>query len=639
MKKFLFLSALAALPVYAAVVVPAIFSDHAVLARREKVPVFGKAAPGEKVVVSFNNQQRETVAGMNGKWRVDLNLADSPEGPFELKINNIVIKDVIVGEVWFCSGQSNMQWGMKTSEGYKEACANPPGSRLRSFIIRNASREFPVDTVNGKWVYADAGNIGAFSGVAYFFGSKLLRELNRPVGLIKSSWGGSPIEAWMTRDAAKVVPAVAKRDEAVSARLKIYPRLLAEYVSAIGKWAKENKRPDSEVKFPPAGAVWKKMPVCKISGGIFWMRTGITTDKKVMNFLLPRQKAPFMVWIDGKKVFEFGWDKVAAGVVPDFTLNDLSDGEHEVIFRFYNPVSNNAVFNTNHYTFAGKVFDFYAEKIFTNKTTVPPRGIGSRPREFFNTQRLFNGCVYPMLPYAVSGVIWYQGETNAGRFNEYAALKQALIKDWRKQFENPALPFFWCSLAGFRQKNANPNREEQWAYLRAAQRAGLELPMTGEAILIDVSESEDIHPRNKVVPGERLAAIALAKVHGKKVPFAGPEMTRIVPENGKLRIFFKNVGGGLVARPVPDFYYVIKASNRKAPLKRNAPGTQLEGFAVCGKDGKWFWADFAVIDGDTVVVASKKVESPVGVRYAWQNNPTCNLFNKDGFPAVPFMSK
>ena len=236
-------------------------------------------------------------------------------------------------------------------------------------------------------------------------------------------------------------------------------------------------------------------------------------------------------------------------------------------------------------------------------------------------------------------MIWYQGETNAGRHREYAALKRALIADWRKHFEFPEMPFYWCSLANYRLKNDNANAVESWAPFRDAQTAALDVPFTGQAILIDVGESHSIHPIDKQTPGERLAAIALANVYGKKVPFAGPSMTKVVREGCKLRISFKDVDGGLCAGKIQDFYYEYKAHKRKAKLIRNSPDTQLEGFAVCGSDGKYFWADEAVIDGNTVVVSSKKVAAPVGVRYAWQNNPTCNLYNKAGFPAVPFCSK
>ena len=636
--------AICALSVSAKVVLPGIFSDHAVLAKNAKVPVFGKADPGEKVLVEFNKQKKETVAGKDGKWRVDLNLANSPEGPFELKINDIVIKDVIVGEVWLCSGQSNMAWVMKNTEGIDDAQKNPVGSRLRSFNVEKISEENPSDVIKGQWVYADAENVGTFSGVGYFFGKKLLNELKTPVGLINDAWGGSPIEAWMTVEAAKVVPEVAKRDLETSEKLRAYPARRKKYLADFDAWTKQNKRLDIPHNVPGPKAKWQKKSSVDVGYGVVWMRTYVENDTPGLNFRMPRQVVPFTVWIDGKKVFDWSFENAVLYLYPRFEIKDVPVGKHEVMFRIYNPVPGKRIFSSGNITIGkintdGMNWDVFREKSFRGKTSPLPERVGATPRAFFNTQRLFNGCIYGMLPYSLDGVIWYQGETNAGRHKEYAALQRALIADWRKHFENPELPFYWCTLAGFRNKNAKAGAEESWAYLRAAQHAVLDMPFTGEAVLTDVCQTGDIHPRDKVIPGNRLAAIALANVYGKKVPFAGPEMTKVVREGNKLRISFKNLEGGLAAHKVPEYFWITKRTNRKAKLVRNSPAAQLEGFAVCGKDGKWFWADEAVIDGDTVVVSSKNVAEPAGVRFGWQNNPTVNLYNKAGFPAVPFQEK
>ena len=639
----LVLTALCAFSASAKVVLPGIFSDHAVLAKKAKVPVFGKADPGEKVVVSFNGQTKVTAARENGKWRVDLDLANSPEGPFELKVNDIVVKDVIVGEVWLCSGQSNMAWIMKNTEGIDEAKRKPVGRRLRSFNVEKVSKEAPTDVLKGRWVVADAANVATFSGVGYFFGKKLLNELDRAVGLINDAWGGSPIEAWMSTDAAKVVPEVARRDVKTAKALEEYPANRKKYLEDIAGWAKKNNRLDIEHKVPGADAKWLKTKNLSVNNGVIWLRHYAEAKDGTLYFHMARQRVPFTVWVDGKKVYEWSLESAVLFHYPRFTIKNVKPGKHEIMFRIYNPLKSDWKFSANMSVGAtnldGKVWERYQEVTFNNKFSAPPASPGATPRAFFNTQRLFNGCIYGMLPYGLNGVIWYQGETNAGRHSEYAALQKALIADWRKHFEDEKLPFYWCTLAGHRPKNAKASAEESWAYLRAAQHASLEMPYTGEAVLTDVCEAGDIHPRNKVIPGERLAAIALANIYGKKVPFAGPEMEKVVREGEKLRIFFKNLEGGLVAHKVPEFYWIAKRVNNKAPMVRNSPDTQLEGFAVCGKDGKWVWATEAVIDGDTVVVSAKGVAEPAGVRFGWQNNPTVNLYNKAGFPAVPFMKK
>ena len=489
MKKFLLLIVAAfALSVSAKVTLPGIFSHHAVLAKKANVPVFGKADPGEKVVVSFNGQIKETVAEENGKWRVNLNLADSPEGPFELKINDIVIKDVIVGEVWLCSGQSNMAYGLLGSIGYKEEAANPVGSRLRCFRVKRSSSKVPLDEIQGSWGYASAGGTKTFVGVGYFFGKKLVNELNTPVGLIQSAWGGTDINTWMSWDAIEKVP------------------------------------------------------------------TALERAKKKDAANLPK-------------------------------------------------------------------------------------------RESVKPSRLYNAMIHPLAPYALDGVIWYQGERNSRNAHDYAALTRELVALWREKFEFAEMPFYWCSLAAYRGKTADPGEESNWALLREQQTMALEIPFTGQAILTDAGEAGNIHPRDKKTPGERLAAIALANVYGKKVPFAGPQMISVERKDNTLVVKFKNIEGGLVAQALPAEYIndtranLPKGKKPKLALVRNSSDTELEGFALCGKDGKWFWADKAVIDGDTVVVSSQKVAEPVGIRFAWAQNPTANLYNKAGFPAVPFRKK
>ena len=637
--------AAAALSLSAAVKLPAIFSDHAVLAKRAKVPVFGQAAPGEKVTVEFNGQKRSAVAGKDGKWRVDLNLEKSPEGPFELKVNNLVIKDVIVGEVWLCSGQSNMAFKLQKSEGFAAAKAKPAGSRLRTFNAGLRSAEAPLTISSGKWVYADAANMGSFTGVGYFFGQKLLTELNCAVGIVNSSWGGSPIETWITRDTLKAaVPKTLERDADVSRRVKLYPAAVTKYIADHAAWAKANQREDTPHKVPAADTPWKKFKDSRVPGGVLWVRQVVEIPAKLPAgshlITMERFRVPFTIWCDGKKIADWPLEKCVRNIYPRFRIPNLTPGKHEFLFRFYNPLPGTTNFPQPVYIcnqkFDGVEWDIWQEKAYTGKTTPTPKNPGIPPRDFFNGQRVYNGAIAPYVPYALDGVLWYQGEANGSRYAEYAALQRALIKDWRRVFETPDLPFYWCSLPNFYNKSADPNVNHAWANFRAAQNATLDLPHTGEAILIDVGEANDIHPLNKKVPGERLAAIALANVYGKKVPFAGPAMTKVVREGNALRISYKHLAGGLRAAPVPKFYDTVKRHGKKAPLVRYCPDTQLEGFALCGKDGKWYWAEKAVIDGDTVVISSSKVPAPCGVRYAWQNNPNCNLYNKAGFPAVPF---
>ena len=480
MKKFvLFLSLFSTVLLCAKVELPSIFSHHAVLARHEKVPVWGKAAPGEKVTVEFNKQKVSAAADKNGKWRVYLDLKKSPEGPFVLKINDIVIKDVVVGEVWLGSGQSNMAMTARNSIGFEQEKKGFPNKKLRMFSIPASYKATAQENCPGKWHIADARMAGSFSAASYFFGKKLQQELNCPVGLIKAAQGASFIEGWMSEATFKKFPAAVARD---ARRMK----------------AK---------KQPP----WWRKP--------------------------------------------FG---------------------------------------------------------------------------------LYNAMIHPLIPYRLSGVIWYQGEANFRAPEDYADLFRGLINEWRKNFDDPKLSFYWCSLAGFHDKSADPAEKTGWGIIRSKQTEVLDLPCTGQAILTDAGETKDVHPRNKKVAGERLAALALARTYGKKIPCAGPEILSASAKGNVVTLSFKVDGGGLAAHAVPATFVIKSKENKTAPLVRNSPNAQLEGFALCGKDDKWFWADKADIKSETVVLSSAKVPEPVKVRCAMQDNPTCNLYSKAGFPVVPF---
>ena len=254
---------------------------------------------------------------------------------------------------------------------------------------------------------------------------------------------------------------------------------------------------------------------------------------------------------------------------------------------------------------------------------------------FFGS-RLYNGMIHPLSPFRLSGVIWYQGEADRGNPALYARVFPSLIQAWRTHFHNPELPFLFCQLAAHKEKTSDPNAEG-WANIRQAQTAGLTLPATGMAVLTDCGEAEDIHPRDKRTPGERLTALALHRVYGRDVPDGGPEPTTATVKDGAFHISFSRLYGGLVAHEVPAAHILCSAKNKTAPLVRNSPNAQLEGFALCGKDNLWQWAERAEITEDSVVVVSSpKVPEPVKVRYNWSSNPSGNLYNQAGFPAAPF---
>ena len=266
--------------------------------------------------------------------------------------------------------------------------------------------------------------------------------------------------------------------------------------------------------------------------------------------------------------------------------------------------------------------------------TARPKRPAVRPAENKTPEMLYNGLIYPLLPYAISGAVWYQGCANSGRPDRYPTAIRAMINQWRHDFGSE-FPFYYCQLANYLPKNSDPNNAG-WALIRQGQEGALTLPKTGQAILIDIGEAGDIHPLNKLTAAERLSSVALHDTYGfEDMPFSGPRFVSKSVQDGKLLLTFSHTYGGLVAKPLPATYDVAKTRHETKPLVRNSPDSEVEGFAVCGRDGKWVWAN-AKIDGDKITVWSDAVKDPVKVRYAFQSNPTCNLYNKAGFPAGPF---
>ena len=464
---------------------PAIFSEHAVLQRSDKVPVWGWAAPGEDVSAALGGIVGKTTADAAGKWRVNLDLSQTGAGPFDLVArgkNEVKVGDVVVGEVWLCVGQSNMEMKLGATQDAKEVIARLNNPSLRHFRVERKSVASPVDDVVGKWVTATPLGAREFTAVGFYFGQALQHAFKGPVGLVHSSWGGSLAESWMSEEALQT-------DEVEKRVAELRAQIAA------------STRPPAPSKIPSA---------------------------------------------------------------------------------------------------------------------------------------LFNGMLSPIIPYALAGAIWYQGESNVGTGQGavYPRLLTALICDWRKRWERE-LPFYICQLASFQAKPAGPGLTSLWAEFREGQTKFLDTPQTGQAVLIDIGEEGTVHPRNKKDVGERLARIALAKNYGKDVVFSGPVFQSAAVEEGKIRLKFAHVHGGFIAKPLPVTYQPMSIKSETMPLVRNSPQSELEGFVICGDDRKWVWAE-AKIDGDDVLVWSAQVAHPVATRYAWDNNPTCNLYNAAGLPAGPF---
>jgi sialate O-acetylesterase len=650
---------------WADVKLPAIISDHMVLEKSAQVPIWGKADPGEQVTVTLNGQSVKATAGADGKWTAALDLKDSAVGPFEMTVegkNKLTLADVVVGEVWVASGQSNMEWLTKNGIGAEQDIAASANPLLRQFHVKKNPSNTPLEDTEGAWISADPATTGGFTAVGYYFARKLQNELKVPVGLVHTSWGGTPSEAWTSAEAVDSVPDLKATRERLWTAIEEFPAKKKAYIDAFAAWLKENAREDKPVADASAFAGvdistegW--IPV-KIPGpvaakglpqtGAVWLRKEVSFPSKPLANLqlnLPIDGFDSVYW-NGNLLKQTTYlDALGAGNVRkygkyDIPLGEIREGKNTLAIRIYDPVGT-AKFPAEPKAGAIPLSGEWLAKAEYSFPALDPQKLAAAPQPPANppappnvASYLFNGMIHPILPYAISGAIWYQGESNAGRAYQYRAAFPLMITDWRKQWNQGDFPFYFCQLANFMAKKPEAG-DSSWAELREAQSMTLGLPKTGQAVLIDVGESGDIHPRNKKDVGERLALIALAKDYGKSIPYSGPVYESVKIANGKAVLSFKHTDGGLVAMPLPETFVVKSQTNETAPLVRNSPASQLEGFAICGEDKKWGWAD-AKIDGDTVVVWSDKVPAPVAVRYAWSDNPTCNLSNGAGLPASPF---
>lgn len=645
-----------------------------VLQAGEKVPVWGWAGPGEKVTVTLADRTAETQADVRGRWQTELNLAKSGPGPFQLKIDgssHLVIEDVLVGEVWLASGQSNMELPMSQTIAAKTDIAASANPQLRLYKGPHDPQRRPQIKGQGTWSVAAPGSVGKFSGVAYYFSKSIQETLKVPVGIIDTSVGGTLAEIWISQQGLDQVPALKAKQQELMQEADTYDARTSDFRLQFARWLREHQRedhpmPDNKAfsardvdlaswkpvhlptKFaaaglPDAGAVWfrREVPVSEgmAHGGDLRIDTG-----GVIGYA--------EVYWDGVKVGETtylgnpGFESKFTYMVP---VKLVKPGKSVLAIRIYNPVgaaelradSSGSNFRAirdgnNRFFLEGE----WQARVEYSLPALPP-GTPPAPEEPRLPPEgraiygeLFNGHINPLIPYALRGVIWYQGEGNVGHGYEYRSTFPLLIDDWRRHWNRPDLPFYFCQLPNYGAKRNAPG-DSQWAELREAQAMTQSLPHTGMAVLIDIGEEADLHPRDKKDAGQRLARVALHDTYGKDIVFAGPTYRASAHEKNGLRIQFDHTEQGLVAHPVPATYAARSTEKQMKPLHRNSPSSELEGFTICGADRKWHWAD-ARIEGNSVFVWSDTVSDPVAVRYAWTENPTCNLYNGAGLPAAPF---
>ncbi len=496
---------LTALSAAADVKLPALFSNDMVLQQGERTPIWGKADPDESISVTLGGQTWQTTADAQGQWRIDMTGLKASLEPVELHIkgkNTVTLKNVLIGEVWICSGQSNMEWPVVGSANPQKTLATADQPLIRLFKVPRKAALEPVEEIRAAWQVCNPNVASAFSAVGYFFGRELQRARKVPVGLIQSAWGGTVAEAWTSKEALKNHPDLAylvkRHEEAVAYYVKNEARLLKEYEEKRAKWIKENTPQQSK------------------EGGVG-----------------------------------------AATVLPPPPFK-------------------------------------------------PP--VDPRPNPNAAAQ-LYHGMIMPLQPFAIRGVIWYQGESNASRAYEYRTLMPTLIESWRKAWKQDDMTFLMVQLAPY--EKGVP--EGIWPELREAQwLTTKQLSHCGMVVITDVGDRDDIHPKEKETVGERLALAARALAYKEPIVWSGPAFEKMEIRGSDVILHFNHVGSGLVAKHGP-----------------------LSGFTICGSDQRFVPAQ-ARIEGKTVVVSHGEVKDPVAVRFGWDNYPVVNLYNQEGLPATPF---
>jgi len=475
---------------------PSIFGDHMVFQQKQDNPVWGWATPGESVAVSINGQRHTTKADGKGKWKIMLKPLPVG-GPYKLHIegeqSQFFLDDVMVGEVWICSGQSNMEWPIERTNSAELARLTANHSNIRIITVPRVGTQEPQDDFDGAWELSSSESIQQFSAIGYFFGRRLSDALDVPIGLIDNAWGGSAAEAWVRRD-------VLEEDD-------IYNGLMSSWEERERTFDFENEIAKWEIKI----AEWDAM------------------DEEDRTESRPRRP------------------------------RNLLTGNH-------------------------------------------------RPAN------IYNGVLHPTIGYGIKGVIWYQGESNAGRAYQYRDLFPLMIDHWRDEWGQGDFPFYYVQLADFQEENEDPE-DSSWAELREAQTMTLDkLKNVGQAVIIDVGEGRDIHPRNKHTVADRLARIALARDYKKDIHYMGPSYQSMSVVGSKIVLKFNNVGQGLYS------------FDTRAP----------QGFTIAGEDQKFVNATAQIIDSNTMEIWSDEIASPASVRYAWAQNPICNMYSRDGLPMTPF---
>lgn len=630
--KNILLAFLITFSINAQIKLPRLISDNMILQRDTKVNIWGWASPNEQIEVSFKGKTFKATTSEEGKWSIELP-SQKAGGPYEMTLkatNTIVLKNILFGDVWLCSGQSNMELPMdRLKDKYKNEIAKSENTNIRQFLVPDEYyfEKERNDFSSGEWVSANPKSVLQFTGVGYFFALEIYEKYKIPIGLINSALGGSPAESWINAEGIKKFPEYEQeylkfKDGKLEKEIDANDRKVSnEWYQTVNKrdlgvkekWSAE-KISDSDWKTMKIPGYWADNELGNTNGAV-WFRKEFTlenTKETSAKLILGRIVDADSVFVNGNFVGTTSYQYPPR--IYAFNPNILKEGKNEIAVRVIN--------NSGR---GGFVLDKPYELVLENKT-IDLKGdwkyklgvkMEALPGQTFVRWKpvgLYNAMIAPLKNYPIKGVLWYQGESNTKKPSEYFSLMETLISNWREQWKDNKLPFIVVQLTNYMDPKPEPV-ESNWAALRQQQSNVLQLPNTGLAVTIDLGEWNDIHPLNKLDVGKRLALQARKLVYGeKKLIASGPVFHSMEKKENELILSFDSVGKGLISKG----------------------GNSLNGFAIAGADGKFVWAK-ATIEGDKIKVWNNDIANPVKVRYAWADNPdTANLYNKENLPASPF---
>jgi len=620
-----------------------LFTDNMVLQQKQDIPIWGTAEPGGEVTVTLNEQEGKAIVGDDRNWKVTLSPVPAG-GPYKLVVSGVetkTINNVMLGEVWICSGQSNMEmpinkeWGKV--DNFEEEVANATYPNIRLFTVEKTMANTEQNHFKSDgWKECSSETVPGFSAVAYFYGRHLHNNLDIPIGLIQTAWGGTIVEAWTSAATLKEIPEFTEMVKYIESDETTYEEKLVAAKKNQAEWPDKIEKLLIDKGTQNQGFQnkdfntddWKTMELPKIweeleiyVDGVVWFSKDINVPEswqgEDLTLSLGKINDYDITWFNGKKVGRGTEVHESRNYkIPSSLVNK---GQNRIVVQvldignvggIYGPEEEMKLTSKNKSISLVGNWKYKIDPIKIEVKAMPKKldqNTGAnRPTV------LYNAMIKPLLPYGIKGAIWYQGESNAERAYQYRNLFSSMIKDWRNVWGQGDFPFIFVQLANFMKVIEQPV-EHSWAELREAQTMALELPNTGMAVTIDIGDAIDIHPTNKQDVGKRLALNALAKVYEKDIAYSGPMYNSMELEGSKIRLKFSNTNDGLKIMGNKD----------------------LKGFAIAGTDKKFVWAE-AKIEGNEVIVWSPEIKNPVAVRYAWASNPICNLYNGADLPASPF---